>query len=351
MLSAKRSRAMARTAHWRLLRVGGWRFRRPRHRRNSGSLRALVHVPRLPPAFTGGAEHSMLTTAELLAAAGLEIAVLTPSQHEMPGVSWSAREHYETGGVPKELYRWADVVLTQQEFGYRALRLGAAAGTPVVYFGRAPRKPTPFGRVDGMVFNCQWLEEVEGNFIDCPSLVFQPPVVPDRYRTEIVDDCISVGSFSEVKGRATVLAIAEAMPHRRFLAVRAGWGNQESDGPVPDNLEIMETRSDIRALYRRTRILLAPSHQEAYGRVAIEAACSAIPTIAHPTPGLVEALGSAGIFVHYAATDAWVEAIEQLDDEAVYSARSAAVAERARLLNPKSRVSSLVHFLDQVVEA
>jgi glycosyltransferase involved in cell wall biosynthesis len=78
-----------------------------------------------------------------------------------------------------------------------------------------------------------------------------------------------------------------------------------------------------------TRVLLMPSRYESYGRTAIEAAASGIPTIAHPTPGLREALGAAGIYANRDNPDDWVTAIRALtSDPVAYSRRSRQVQKR-----------------------
>ncbi|MFE4971343.1 glycosyltransferase [Kitasatospora sp. NPDC056651] len=50
-------------------------------------------------------------------------------------------------------------------------------------------------------------------------------------------------------------------------------------------------------VYARSRVVLMPSSHESWGRVGVEAFASGIPVIAHPTPGLAECLGHAGIYV------------------------------------------------------
>jgi glycosyltransferase involved in cell wall biosynthesis len=56
-------------------------------------------------------------------------------------------------------------------------------------------------------------------------------------------------------------------------------------------------------------VLMVPSVHESYGMAAVEALASGIPVIAHPTPGLREALGDAGTFVDRADVRVWVAAV------------------------------------------
>src|SRR5678815_5651953 len=100
-------------------------------------------------------------------------------------------------------------------------------------------------------------------------------------------------------------------------------------------------------VYARTRILLMPSAYETWGRVGVEAMCSGIPVIAHPTPGLTEALGDAGFFDDRDDVDAWAKTVRRLDDPAEYRKASRAAFKRAAELDP---TSDLARFAD-VVEA
>jgi glycosyltransferase involved in cell wall biosynthesis len=73
---------------------------------------------------------------------------------------------------------------------------------------------------------------------------------------------------------------------------------------------------------------------ESYGRVAVEAMCSGIPVVAHPTPGLMESLGEAGVFADRDDLDAWEAAVKRLFSPKVYPQASKASAARAAELDP-----------------
>ena len=76
---------------------------------------------------------------------------------------------------------------------------------------------------------------------------------------------------------------------------------------------------------------------ESYGRVAVEAACCGIPTIAHPTPGLVESLGEAGIFVDRNDHARYAAEIERLmSDDLYYRKRSDMALEAGGRFSPRT---------------
>lgn len=160
---------------------------------------------------------------------------------------------------------------------------------------------------------------------DGPQLVAHPPVFPADYKVR-PGACVTLANLNPRKGGDLLAQIAKALPTVEFLAVR-GWGQQVETQPA--NVRIVDPVEDMRDVYRQTRILLVPSERETYGRCAVEAACSGIPTIAHPSPGLVEAMGDRAIYsfqglvralddhttwVDRDDVDGWIEAVRRLQD-------------------------------------
>ena len=89
-------------------------------------------------------------------------------------------------------------------------------------------------------------------------------------------------------------------------------------------------------VWSRTRVLLMPSEAESWGRVGVEALCSGIPVIAHPTLGLLEALGGAGVFVDRDDLVGWAKALADLDNPIEYGMRASAAIMRARQVEAES---------------
>jgi glycosyltransferase involved in cell wall biosynthesis len=95
------------------------------------------------------------------------------------------------------------------------------------------------------------------------------------------------------------------------------------------NVRFERRVSDMRAIYRQTRLLLVPSRwEEGFGMVAIEAQSCGIPVIASARGGLPESVGDGGLLIQdYLNVDAWVAAVSRvLCDAAVYDD----LAQRAR---------------------
>lgn len=262
----------------------------------------------------------------------------------------------------REIYDWADVIITQSRY-LRTVR-ECAPYKPIAYYAhndyRIGRSSNVYNdgvneeNVDLMIFNANWVKDRtpwEGG-----SLVVHPPVFPDRFRTETTREYITQVNLNKFKGGDIFFELARRLPDKCFLGVK-GWGPQvPPPKPLPDNVTVIPSTKNIRDdVYAKTRILLVPSQYvgdteefvwtESWGMVAIEAMASGIPVIASPTPGLLESLGTAGIFVEREDIDGWEKAIRMLDDPEVYAHHSRLAAERAAELDPAPQIEQLAEAL------
>ncbi len=138
---------------------------------------------------------------------------------------------------------------------------------------------------------------------------------PSFYKTPTTRENVTFINPVAQKGRELAIAIAERCPHIPFTFVE-GW-------PLPDrqelqnrlaklsNVTFLKPQNDMRKVYSKCRILLAPSiWEEAYGRVVTEAQISGIPVIASNRGGLPEAVGDGGIVLSpEQPVDDWVKAL------------------------------------------
>lgn len=193
-----------------------------------------------------------------------------------------------------------------------------------------------------------------------PSIVLHPVVEREHYECERGNK-ITLVNPTPGKGVETFKALARLLPQRKFLAVEGGYGEQmivapdvtPKRGALPagGNIAWMAHTPDIRKVFRQTKILLMPSDYESFGRVGIEAACCGIPTIAHPTPGLKEAFGDAGIFHDRNDIPAWFNEVERLmTDDVYYHKRSQIVLELARSIKPEEEFDRLERAFLETVE-
>lgn len=176
-------------------------------------------------------------------------------------------------------------------------------------------------------------------------LVVHPPVYADRHRTRPGRRVTLVNPIP-AKGAGVFYELARRMPRTPFLAVEGGYQQTEQVRERLPNVRWQPHTADMRRrVWAHTRVLLMPSQEESYGMAAVEAAASGIPTIAHPTPGLQEALGDAGVFVDRADIDGWEVALKELLGAGWALASKKALARSAEI-NPRQEVDTWVRAVE-----
>lgn len=193
--------------------------------------------------------------------------------------------------------------------------------------------------LDGMCvaisqFTSEWFEQ---RFGKRPPVIY-PVIIPESYRTCTTRENVTFINPIPFKGLDIALEIAKCCPDIPFVFVE-GW-LLRSDRRLElaqrlaehHNVTLLERQLDMRRVYERCRILLAPSiWEEGYGRVVTEAQISGIPAVASARGGLPEAVGPGGILVDPdGPIDDWIAAIRKLwDDEEHYAQLSAAARRHA----------------------
>lgn len=246
-------------------------------------------------------------------------------------------------GAPDALWRRCtgpqppDLLITHLDPSVQASCVAQMTGIPLVQVMHNTHEASKANLARGAtlaVFNTHWMAaDYAAAGLSPPSMVLHPPIDPVVYRTTPGDHITLINLFAR-KGPAVFYALAERFPRLKFLGVRGGYGEQAIRADLP-NVEIIDhvpAHEMAKRVYGRTRILLAPSWYESYGRVVVEAACSGIPSIAHPTPGLLEALGpDGGEFCDRDDVDAWAAVLRRLSTPKGWSevsARAQVVADR-----------------------
>ncbi len=160
------------------------------------------------------------------------------------------------------------------------------------------------------------------------------------------------------KGVEIAFRLAESRPDVHFDIVKS-WCLSPTDlqklvdrAAAAGNITLHAPTNDMRRLYKRARLLLAPSQwEEAWGRVATEAHINGIPVLASDRGGLPESVGPGGILVAHGAPIAqWLEAFAKIwDDDAAYARYSAAALAHSR--RPDIQPEAIVtEFIGQVTE-
>jgi glycosyltransferase involved in cell wall biosynthesis len=197
-----------------------------------------------------------------------------------------------------------------------------------------------------VVYNAEWNKKVS-KYIN-KSMVLFPPVSIKDYEVTPKGNNITLINCYEPKGGRVLVELAKTMPGKKFLGVIGGYGDQVIGNEK--NLKYTDNTPDIKKVYQKSRIVIMPSVYESWGRVAVEAMSSGIPVIAHPTPGLKESLGDAGLFAHRDYVGDWVKHIEALDDADYYKEISDKCKSRAQELTDISekQLNEFDRFLETI---
>ncbi|WP_345742376.1 glycosyltransferase family 4 protein [Streptomyces tendae] len=308
-----------------------------------------------PPEHNAGAEHMLVSMLRPLVERGHDVQVWLSRYGK-------AHEEYEYRGirvVPLEsrldfptAVRRADVLLAHLETVPSTASLARGYGKPLVVVCHNTHRPTFRDAAAGgtalAVYNSQWMErEAELFFAEYPkavrpasSLIVRPPVFADEYATK-PGKAITLINCNPEKGGKVLKALAERMPDQKFLAVKGAYGEQI----LPDlpNVEVVDhvRGEDMREkVYARTRVLLMPSYYESWGRAGVEALASGIPVVAHPTPGLCESLGEAGIFADRNDVDGYEAVLRKLQSAAEYRLASKRARARSAELDPAADLAA-----------
>lgn len=165
-----------------------------------------------------------------------------------------------------------------------------------------------------VTYSNNWLKEADTKQEN--GYVIRDPVDHTKYEVpekEMSREFVTlIGSPPSVKGHRLFFQLADRFPFSKFLLVTdlKEFKKEMADVKVPDNLTIQPYIKELEELktkvYARTKILLLPSVQEAFGRVTIEATSSAIPCLISDYPGLSEATFNRSNYVKdFKNVDAW----------------------------------------------
>lgn len=294
-------------------------------------MQVLASIPLYPPTSRVGAWLSTHEVLAHLAARGHQVDVVLSMGEHAPYVLDGVNVHPRVAGLLR-FVRDADIIMSHLGDSGNAAGHAAERGVPSVRMvhGSIRHAREQLAGSALAVFNSESLRSELG--WAGPSTVMAPVVRPSEFTTT-PGDRVTLVNLSENKGGRLFWQLAELLEAQKFLGVQGGYEAQV-DGYAP-NVELIGSTTRMRdEVYARTRVLLVPSIRESYGRVGIEAYCSGIPVIAHPTPGLRESLGDAGIFVDRDDVGGWVDALGRLAAPGAWAEASARALARAAELTP-----------------
>lgn len=318
-------------------------------------LTIVARVHAMPPEHNAGAEHMLVSMLRPLVERGHDVSVWLSRY----GKAHAEYEYHGIRVIPLEsrldfpsAVRRADVLLAHLETVPPTASLARGYGKRMVVVCHNTHRPTfrdmAAGGTSLAVYNSQWMErEAELFFAEYPksirpeaSMIVRPPVFADEYATK-PGTAVTLVNCNPEKGGRVLEKLARRMPDQEFLAVKGAYGEQI----LPDlpNVEIVDhvRGEDMRErVYARTRVLLMPSSYESWGRAGCEALASGIPVVAHPTPGLAESLGEAGIFVDREDIAGYEAVLRKLATAAEYRLASKRAKARSVELDPAADLAA-----------
>jgi glycosyltransferase involved in cell wall biosynthesis len=162
------------------------------------------------------------------------------------------------------------------------------------------------------------------------------------------------------KGLETAFTLAEHRPDIAFDFVLS-WilgperiAELEARANRAGNITLHPPTDDMRSLYAKARLLLAPSQwEEAWGRVVTEAHLNGIPVLGSERGGLPQAIGSGGLTVPaQAPVEDWLVALSRIwDDPAGYAQFACAAKQYSQRpeIQPAAIVAKLGGILEDLV--
>jgi glycosyltransferase involved in cell wall biosynthesis len=313
-----------------------------------GRVCLVARVYGYPPEHNAGSEWMLHSMLRPLAARGHRVQVWlshpgrTDKPYEIDGVQVVP---YQAGLDFAAVATKADVLLSHFENVPLVAGIAREQRIPlaVICHDNFPASFHQAAGADLVVYNSEWIRRdgeifyagYPREFLPRHSIIVRPPVIAEEYRTT-PGEAATLVNLNPDKGGELFWQIAAWAPEWRFLGVRGAYGRQIEPPPRLRNCEIADGVPGHRMrehVYRRARVMLMPSLYESWGRVAVEAFASGIPVIAHPTPGLVESLGDAGIFAYRDDLDSWIQALAGLRDPQVWARASRRAKARSRELS------------------
>lgn len=318
----------------------------------------MAYVHAYVPDHNAGAETTLHDILKNLVEDGWEANVVlkhrpgvTKREYDIDGV------HVIQSGDKRDLLHWlpkSDVTITHLECSERTHLLSNAYKIPTVHLvhNAHPLTVKWMSNADALIINTDWISnEKEWSSWNAPKMVLNPPVDPDEYATDR-GKSVTLVNLWEDKGSGMFYELAKRFPGIPFLGVKGGYGEQViAPAEFLPNVTIMEHTSEMKEVYSKTKVILMPSKNESFGRVGVEAAASGIPTIAEPTPGLLESLGDSGTFVSRDSPDEWESALRDLLKPAKYGKASKLAKKRSEDLS-KQRTDQMQYcklFLSELV--
>lgn len=314
-------------------------------------MRVLAYLHNYPPGRLLGGELMTSLLLEALADRGHEVVAYVQEADEprrRNGVQVRPRLEVAMAGADLS----ADVLISHPEIvGFIRNRVKAPAVGIVHNLNPPTIDGLRLGKFHLVVANAEATYQQVRHFAP-RAMVLHPPTPAGRHPKPAgvgPAKFTTLVNLSAEKGGRLFWQLAEARPGMPFLGVTGGHGRQVHPERLPGNAFVLGQSESMGVVHALTRVLLMPSATETYGMAAAEACLAGIPVIAHPLPGIREALGDEAIWCDRDNPDAWLSALDALEPSSAYARASEIARKRGKFLAERS-ANDLQRFCEAVEE-
>lgn len=142
-------------------------------------------------------------------------------------------------------------------------------------------------------------------------LLLTPVISAPELHPQMKRKFITIINPSEIKGGRVFFEIARRLPQVFFIAQLGRSVPVEGLDQIP-NIAIREPSPDLSRLYAETKVLLVPSIEEPFGRIALEGAYAGCLLLLHRSGGLQELPVPDFCYIDNLEPDLWAEKLTQL---------------------------------------
>lgn len=201
---------------------------------------------------------------------------------------------------------------------------------------------------DAVVTQSRFMREVTEHYTGVEPDVLPMIVDLEKYVSDQQGDSILFVNPVKHKGVALVAELVKNMRKRRFT-LAGGLDRDYMWLAEEPNVEYLGRVDDMKPVYGRARILLAPSSMaDNYPRTVLEALANGLPVLASDVGGAAEAAGDAGIKLSTANVDAWTEAVDRLyEDQEFYESKRGASLKEAEKHGLDVALDALSKYVDE----
>lgn len=281
------------------------------------------------PFWNAGSEMVLHLMLRALARRGHHTKVFTPPHfgaapswtHQ--GVEGASYSSLERAIDAMELWE-PDLVITQHTASWAAMKRAKSLGIPGIFVAHME------GEMSAGIMEMQpdavvvTRHEYQQRFDSFGARTFRmAPLCDPIDHTAKSGDAVTLINLTVNKGSGIFYELAARFPEQQFIGVIGAYTRNDIDiRPMP-NVLVHEPVTDMREIWSRTRVLVAPSAWESYNVVTVEACASGIPVLASDIAGMRIPLQDAAIFLPVNDPDVWeVQLGALLHDESFWQSRS-----------------------------